>query len=155
MKKSSEDQTQIAVTTEIYQLLRRASAIQKTTIADIACKLLLPHIKKYRCNSLEEWETQRDMMEMEDIAEELASLGNFDPNHIPFNTQILGIRRKLDELDKVIKESDEQSAELEELRFSLQQNLNYAEKEALQKQRDKRAAESALWSKVCREIPLE
>jgi hypothetical protein len=110
-----------------------------------------PYLVKYRFNRLEEWENAREMMGMENVMRDFDKNDNFDPNHIPFDTQIMGLRRKLDDLDREIKNSAVPSAELQELRFSLVEELSFAEAETLKKQRDNRAEQSEIWKRICRD----
>ncbi len=147
----------IKLDTELSQLLKRCSAIEKRTVSDIVNSLIQPYLVKYRFDSLEEWENAREMMEMEKLMTDFDKNDNFDPNHIPFDTQIIGLRRKLDDLDREIKNSGAStpSTELQKLRFSLVEELSFAETEALKKQRHTRTEHSETWKKTCTEIPLK
>jgi hypothetical protein len=140
---------------DLSQLLKRCASIEGRTVSDIVNSLVRPYLVKYRFNSLEEWENAREMMEMENVMRDFDKNDNFDPNHIPFDTQIMGLRRKLDDLDREIKNSAVPSAELQELRFSLVEELSFAEAETLKKQRDNRAEQSEIWKRICKEIPID
>ncbi len=139
---------------DIFQLLRRCSSIEGRTIIDIVNSLVEPYLAKYRFNSLEEWESAREVMEMQNVMRDFDNNENFDPNHIPFDTQVIGLRRKLDELDREIKSSTTPDDKLQELRFSLVEQLNFAETETLKKQREKRVEQIKIWEQTCKDIPL-
>lgn len=145
----------IEIEKELYTLLQRSSLIEGRTISDIADSLLRPYLKKYRHNSLEEWESVQEMEEIEKVVASFQKNEGFDPNHIPFDTQIIGLRRKLDELDREIANNKSPDLKLKELRFSLIEELNFAEAETLKKQRHKRVEQSELWKTTCDRIPLD
>lgn len=144
----------IEIEKELYQLLKRCSSIEGRPIGDIVDSLLSPYLAKFKFNSLEEWENAREMIEMKNTVVDFQKNDNFDPNHIPFDTQIMGLRRKLDDLDREINNSTTPDSKLKELRFSLVEELNFAEAETLKKQLDKRAKEIEIWQKTCEKIPL-
>jgi hypothetical protein len=145
----------IEIDKELYLLLKRCSSIEAREINDIVNSLLSPYLAKYKFNSIEEWESAREMLEIESNVLDFEKNDNFDPNHIPFDTQIMGLRRKLDDLDREISNSPTPDPALKELRFSLVKQLNFAEAETLKKQHDKRAEKIALWKRTCEQITLK
>lgn len=145
----------IEIEKQLYQLLKRCSSIEGRSIDDIVNSLLSPYLAKYKFNSLEEWEDAREMIEMENTVVDFQKNDNFDPNHIPFDVQIMGLRRKLDDLDREINNSVKPDPKLKELRFSFVEELNFAETETLKKQHVKRAEKVAIWKKTCEKIPLK
>lgn len=153
--RSTKPDYTINIDYRLGQLLRRCSAIENRDAGEIVATLLTPYLQKYIHPTLEEWELARDTAEITQAVAELESGDGFDPNSIPFDTQILGIRRKLDDLQREIAASDSPRPDLEELRFNLLEDLNFAEKEALQKKQEERRLLSAKWQKTCDELPLE
>jgi len=145
----------IKIEKELYLLLKRCSSIEAREINDIINSLLSPYLTKYKFNSLEEWESAREIIEIENTVLDFEKNDNFDPNHIPFDIQIMGLRRKLDDLDREIHNSSTPDPTLKQLRFSLVEKLNFAEAETLKKQHAKRAEKIELWKKTCEETPLE
>ncbi len=91
-------------------------------------------------------------MEMKNVMRDFDNNENFDPNHIPFNTQVIGLRRKLDDLDREIKNSTTSDDKLQELRFALVEQLSFAEAETLKKQRQKREEQIKIWQQTCKEF---
>lgn len=155
MKDRSVKQFSVEIDHGLGQLLKRCSAIEGRALGEIVSAVLTPYLQKYRYATLEEWELARDTAEISKAAVELETGDGFDPNSIPFDTQILGIRRKLDDLQREIEAGDRPRPDLEQLRFTLLEDLNFAEKEALQKKQEERRVLSAIWQQKCNEIPLE
>ncbi len=156
MNDSTDKQhSSIAISGKLFSLLQRCSHIEERGIDEILSSLLTPYLERYTNDTLEKWEEVRDLHEREKILRDFEINDNFNPNEIPFSSQILGLRRKLDELDREIASSHTSRPDLEQLRFTLVEELNYAEKDALQKQRDEYLALSERWRSVCTKIPLE
>jgi len=154
MAKEPNSKYSVDVSERIFTLLSRFAEIDGRQIPEIVDSLLQPALEKYSSNTLEEWEEIREKEEMEQLLNEFQADNSFDPNRIPFDRQILGLRRKLDELAREIQQSSEQRPDLEKLRFSLLEELNFAEKEALEKQNNERNEKSRCWREACRKYPL-
>jgi len=145
----------IKVDDTLYALLRRCIEIEARSLDEIVDSLLRPYLAKYSHNTLEDWEQAKEASEMDEMLRQFGEESGFDPNHIPFDRQILGIRRKLDELDREISSKSEADPELEKLRFSILEALNFAEKEALEKEQRARALKSKKWAEVCHKIRID
>lgn len=154
MKEKQKAGRSIEIEKDLYVLLQRCAEIEEKKIGDVIRSLLLPELQKYSHNSLEEWEQAEESMEMNKIVRDFTESAGFDPNHIPFDLQILGLRRKLDEIDRQIQTSVQPNLELEKLRFSIIEELNFAEQDALKKQQDERAKKILQWKEACRKFPL-
>jgi len=131
--------------------ISKVVAIMKNTALN---SILTPYLEKYSYDTLEQWEEVKEEKERERVLQDFEINDNFNPNEIPFNTQILGLRRKLDDLEREIRSNQTPRPDLEQLKFTLLEDLNYAEKEALQKHQDERMALHEKWKSVCAEIPL-
>ncbi len=152
--KNTDTQQTIKVAPQLYTLLQRCSLIEAREIDEILETILSPYLKRYAHDTLEQWEEVREMEESQQILRDFERNNNFNPNDIPFNSQILGLRRKLDDLEREIGTSQEPRPDLEKIRFTILEDLNYAEKEALQKQKDDYESLSKKWKSVCAKIPL-
>ena len=153
MKKTDIQQT-IKISPQLHALLQRCSLIEAREIDEILESILGPYLKRYTHSTLEQWEEVREMEDSQQILQDFERNDNFNPNEIPFNSQILGLRRKLDDLEREIGSSQEPRTDLEQIRFTILEDLNYAEKEALQKQKDDYESLSKKWKSVCAKIPL-
>lgn len=151
---SDKQHSSIAISAQLFSLLQRCSHIEGREIDEILSSLLTPYLERYANDTLEQWEEVRDLQDREKILQDFERNDNFNPNEIPFNSQIFGLRRKLDDLDREIASNHTPRPDLEQLRFTLVEELNYAEKDALQKQRDEYLALSERWKSVCVKIPL-
>ena len=154
MKTSRPDTADLRISRRLKLLLQRCAAIEQRSVDDILQSLLMPHLQRYSHDTMEEWQEVQEMEEMEQMIADFAKGGEFDPNRIPFETQILAIRKKLDDIAREIAGSEQPRTDLEELRFSLLEDLNFAEREALEKQQRQQSSQSKRWKNVCRKIPL-
>ncbi len=154
MKKSRSQHVELTIDHQLNQLLQRCAAIEQRNVDDILRSLLMPHLRRYTHDTMEEWQEVQEREEMEQMMADFARNDGFDPNDIPFETQILAIRKKLDDIEREIRISDQPRPDLQELRFSLLKDLNFAERDALEKQRQEQASKSRRWESVCRKIPL-
>ena len=152
--KNTDTQQTIKVAPQLYTLLQRCSLIEAREIDEILETILSPYLKRYTHDTLEQWEEVREIEEGYQILQDFERNNNFNPNEIPFNSQILGLRRKLDDLEREIDSSQKPRPDLEQIRFSILEDLNYAEKEALQKQKDDYESLSKKWKSVCAKIPI-
>ncbi len=148
------DQYTVSVTPHLFKLLQRCSKIEMREINEIITSLLGPYLEKYTYDTLEQWEEAKETLELQKMLGEFEVNDNFNPNEIPFNTQILGLRKKLYDIDREIETSKSTRPDLEHLKFTILEDLNYAEKEALQKQQDEHLTLSEKWKSVCSQIAL-
>lgn len=155
MQKSPQKQNTITINYTLYQLLQRCAEIEERSVDDILHSLLMPYLRKYRHDTLEEWQEAREREEMEKMIRDFEADDGFDPNHIPFDTQVLAIRRKLDDLEREIQAGGKERPDLEKIRFSVLEDLNFAEQEALEKQQQEQARKSEKWQQVCTKFILE
>lgn len=154
MKNTADNKNIVAFEPYLYLLLHRCSLIEERPIDELLNSILTPYLDKYSYDTLEQWEEVKEKKERERVLQDFEINDNFNPNEIPFNTQILGLRRKLDDLEREIHSNQNPRPDLEQLKFTLLEDLNYAEKEALQKHQDERLALCKKWKSVCAEIPL-
>jgi len=139
----------------IHTLLKRCEFIEGKSISDILTHRLLPYLQRYSHSSLAHWEEAEQREQMKNMLSQFEADNNFDPNHIPFDRQILGLRRNLDELEKEIAISPVPGQDLEKLRFKIIKDLNFAEKEALEREQQKRKDRALRWQEAVKKYPLD
>ena len=154
MEKPSSRYVSLRIPEQLATLLQRCAEIEERSVDEIVEELLGAGVKKYRFDTLEEWEDSRQMEEMDQLLHQFQRDNSFDPNAIPFDHQIIGLRQKLDALEKEIEAAAETRNDLEQLRFEILENLSLAEKEALERQLKERESLSRRWKDVCRRLKL-
>lgn len=144
----------IRIDSRTHTLLKRCAAIEGKSMVQIVSEILSSTLKKYSFDTLEQWEQAREMQEITQVVQAFESDDGFNPQQIPFNTQILGLRRKLDDIDREIATSERPRPDLENLKYGIVEELNFAEKEALGQEQERYASLARKWEDVCREIVL-